>query len=300
MRAHVFLPVVAIFSARLVWASDVLSVSGRSWVDAAGSQTLISALPASGSVKGTSDIGSTATTNYKLDEATLRFTFQHLLSGSVGSSITSDSTFGFTTAYPLLYSMSGNYSVTQPLWTSAPPQLSINALLGQSNGYLTFAAPHGSSNDGSSLSISSAGLPIEGEILEPGQRYEAAFSAAMQASAAGSAAKAQGSMTFHFSLWGDFNDSGSVGFDDLVDMATHYGVNGASATYANGDMNNDSNIGFDDLIQLAAHYGESFPQGTAAITLVAVPEPCFLACLPLVGLVMRRRRTGRINRRRSF
>ena len=81
-------------------------------------------------------------------------------------------------------------------------------------------------------------------------------------------------------LPGDFNYDGSVGFDDLLTLARHYGL--SDATYEEGDVDGDGTVDFADLVILARDYGRSLDGGAstaagqvgaAAGAPVVVPEP---------------------------
>lgn len=52
---------------------------------------------------------------------------------------------------------------------------------------------------------------------------------------------------------GDANLDGKVDFSDLVILARHYGMTGA--TLADGDFDGDGKVGFEDLVTLARNYG---------------------------------------------
>jgi len=80
-------------------------------------------------------------------------------------------------------------------------------------------------------------------------------------------ASAMGSLKLHFSLRGDLNDDRSVGFDDLLVLAQHYGQSGV--TYAQGDIDGDGKVAFEDLLILSQKYGES----ATAPAIAPVPEP---------------------------
>lgn len=95
---------------------------------------------------------------------------------------------------------------------------------------------------------------------------------------------------------GDVNTDGAVDFADLLTLAQHYGLSGATRSL--GDLNSDEAVGFSDLLLLAQHYGEQFgivPQvATGLASVASVPAPTTLALLPMVfgALLLRRRRPG--------
>ena len=64
-----------------------------------------------------------------------------------------------------------------------------------------------------------------------------------------------------FTLTGDVNHDGSVGFSDLLVLAQHYGTAG---TFSAGDVNYDGTVGFADLLLMAQNYGKSLPNPSAA------------------------------------
>lgn len=102
-------------------------------------------------------------------------------------------------------------------------------------------------------------------------------------------------------LPGDANCDGKVDFTDLVTMARHYRMTGA--TWTEGDFDLDGKVDFADLVLLARNYGQTLtgsqlgqldPAFRADVekAFAEVPEP---ACLPLVSLavaVLARRRPG--------
>lgn len=66
--------------------------------------------------------------------------------------------------------------------------------------------------------------------------------------------------SFNFNwLRGDFNLNGSVDFNDLLVVAQHYGINGA--TYSTGDLNWDGLVNFNDLLAMAQRYGNVLVNG---------------------------------------
>jgi hypothetical protein len=94
---------------------------------------------------------------------------------------------------------------------------------------------------------------------------------------------------------GDANADGSVGFADLVKVASNFGVNTGLARWADGDFDGDGNIGFTDLVAAASAFGLSGPQPGSTIDLAAigVPEPGALGLVGLTVLLLRRNRNAR-------
>ena len=87
------------------------------------------------------------------------------------------------------------------------------------------------------------------------------------------------------SLPGDANADGSVGFDDLLILAQHYGLL-KGATLQQGDFNADGKVDFSDLLILAQHYGDH----SGAATVAPAPEPTAAALLCVGALALLRRR----------
>jgi hypothetical protein len=71
--------------------------------------------------------------------------------------------------------------------------------------------------------------------------------------AAGNAMLVNSSLDF-FSLLGDADRDGTVGFNDLVALSQHYGQAG---NYGEGDLDGDGTIGFSDLVILSQNYNET-------------------------------------------
>lgn len=118
------------------------------------------------------------------------------------------------------------------------------------------------------------------------------------------------SVLVRYTLNGDANLDGSVGFADLVAVAQHYGQNindpvGSPATFTNstwthGDFNYDGSVGFADLVAVAQNYGGALPSAVPgasadfnadmAAAFASVPEPSgALIVLGAVGLSLGRR-----------
>jgi T5SS/PEP-CTERM-associated repeat protein len=106
-----------------------------------------------------------------------------------------------------------------------------------------------------------------------------------------------------YTLRGDANLDGSVGFADLVKVAQNYNNNSGLASWDIGDFNYDGNVGFADLVALAQNYNGALPSGPIAgapdgfgqdlrAAFASVPEPAGVGgfALVAVGLCHRRRR----------
>ncbi len=64
------------------------------------------------------------------------------------------------------------------------------------------------------------------------------------------------SLIVRYTLAGDSDLDGSVGFADLLAVSRNYGIN-AGATWSQGDFNYDGRVDFTDLLTLARQYGQS-------------------------------------------
>jgi probable HAF family extracellular repeat protein len=102
----------------------------------------------------------------------------------------------------------------------------------------------------------------------------------------------------------DANGDGTVGFDDLLILAQHYGIS-SGGTWQVDDFNGDGGVGFDDLLILAQHYGatlsDSQPGGLGAASAVRVPEPASILLSATAALLAlpRYRRAVQMDRRRN-
>ena len=260
--------------------------------DASAAAKSIAGIPSSGAVSAGSSDGSTASISYQLSDTSLRFSSRQLVSGAIGSAAESDGALYFVPREDFHWELSGfEYASGAPLWTSEPPTgkavASISGLfqiqgVGPAPFDVDLSSPGSFTLDG----------PAAG-TFRSGITYPFSFYERLSGVQAGSAGQAAGQVSMSLELLGDTNNDSSVGFDDLVTMARHYGASGADATYANGDFNLDGNVGFDDLVILGRRYGESLP--TVAATVESLPEPGMV--LPATVLLMlsacrTRRRTG--------
>jgi uncharacterized protein (DUF2141 family) len=151
-------------------------------------------------------------------------------------------------------------------------------------------------------------LPVDDYVRLVAGTYTLSIGAGADASVTGGATmqasySADGSsgLSLKFLPEGDANADGTVGFDDLLILAQHYGQSGAS--FPTGDFNGDGVVNFEDLLLLAQNYGQSTNalQTTAALTDQAapgpVPEPGSLLLMGLIATAgLRRRRQARVTR----
>lgn len=105
---------------------------------------------------------------------------------------------------------------------------------------------------------------------------------------------------------GDLNLDGNVSISDFIDLASNFGVSGAS--WAEGDLNYDGSVSIADFIDLAANFGTSYagevfpvnPEDAAKLTQfaadhgISVPEPGLIA-FAVVGILVASRRRLRIH-----
>lgn len=149
------------------------------------------------------------------------------------------------------------------------------------------------------LGDSATSLAVDDYVLLPAGDYTLSAGTGADVSLNGGAAgqitySADGSVnvSLKFLPQGDANANGTVGFDDLLILAQHYGQSGAS--FPMGDFNGDGMVNFQDLLILAQNYGQSTNAPAAA---GPVPEP---GLLPMIGLAavagLKRRRWPRITR----
>jgi hypothetical protein len=111
------------------------------------------------------------------------------------------------------------------------------------------------------------------------------------------------SLLLRYTLIGDADLDGAVGFSDLVAIAQHYGTAAGANGWSTGDFNYDGQIDFADLVALAQNYSGALPSSAAfandfdadvaaAFAQASVPEPATLpiTMLALTGLIRRKRR----------
>ena len=108
-----------------------------------------------------------------------------------------------------------------------------------------------------------------------------------------------------YTLRGDANLDGAVGFADLVAVAQHYGDSSGNATWSIGDFNYDGNVGFADLVAIAQNYGAILPsapisgaslgfEADVAVAMAEAPEPgAGFLLLGAAGMLSFRRRARR-------
>ena len=95
---------------------------------------------------------------------------------------------------------------------------------------------------------------------------------------------------------GDTNFDGAVNFDDLLNLAQHYGsMNG---TYGTGDLNGDAKVDFTDLLLLAQNYGRRITPAPFPAVAQPVPEPTAAISVSTAMLLFLRPRSFGHTRRR--
>lgn len=111
------------------------------------------------------------------------------------------------------------------------------------------------------------------------------------------------SILVRYTLAGDANLDGSVGFADLVKVAQNYGNSSGSAIWTQGDFDYDGKVDFSDLVKVAQTYGGALPASVPefgasfegdlarAFAVAQTPEPgsAGVILLAVAGAVGRRR-----------
>lgn len=111
------------------------------------------------------------------------------------------------------------------------------------------------------------------------------------------------SLIIAYAYRGDTDLNGTVNFDDLLRLATHYGGT-AGKTWSNGDADHDGNVDFDDLLAMAKNYNRTLGlageasssdlfEADFALARALVPEPTVLFAIGLGGAVIGRRSRSR-------
>ena len=96
---------------------------------------------------------------------------------------------------------------------------------------------------------------------------------------------------------GDTNFDGVVNFDDLLNLAQHYGS--ANGTYGTGDLNGDAKVDFTDLLILAQNYGHRIAPAPFPAVIEPVPEPtAAISTSAAMLLFLRARLSGNTTSRR--
>ena len=97
--------------------------------------------------------------------------------------------------------------------------------------------------------------------------------------------------TIKYTLAGDVDLDGAVGFTDLVAVAQNYGRNDATVDWAHGDVTYDGAVSFPDLVAVAQTYGLSLaaslpastPAASAAVAAAPASAPVAAAAPALVA-----------------
>lgn len=205
---------------------------------------------------------------YSFTDAELRLDLKQSRDGLTGSYTTAVGTVGFVPQYDLHYESSATETGSETHYGA-----SVYLLM-----------PRG--NDATLLQENEQnGSHNASGTLFSGTTYALYFNYAVSGQGMpDNGAQVSGSVDLTFFLLGDLNGDRSIGFDDLITLARHYGA--TDATYEMGDIDGDGTVGFNDLVLLARNYGLGIPAASAMSA--AVPEPQIAALLLLAGLLLRR------------
>lgn len=252
------------------------------------------AIPLTAAIEATNGRASNSA-QLELDAQRLSVSHQGQLSGAGPSSAELFGDLWFSSRYDLHYEVSGSLQVSVPdadgsdntTWVTMRAALrrADGATFYSGDSYI-FVPPH------TTVRQDYASLPemvgATSGTLFAGPVYEFQFSNLVDLMFGPTAVvgpSSTGVVALALSVLGDLNNDRSVGFDDLLSLAQHYG---RPANYAQGDINGDGKVTFTDLLTLSQRFGQSVPAGAA--TASPVPEPGAVAAVVLLGPIARPRR----------
>jgi len=163
------------------------------------------------------------------------------ISGYAMSDAVIGATLYFTPSYDLHYEIRDTFTVTssKTVTTAAHMDAEINRFPGHpvffASGFQDTPVPADTTVMQDAPSLRAVIGNPAGSLLA-GTRYDFHFEEGIAAAPSGvvQGARATGDLALTFSLRGDLKGDRSVGFDDLLTVAQHYGQSGA--TYAAGDI----------------------------------------------------------------
>jgi autotransporter-associated beta strand protein len=264
--------------------SSGVTVNGGGTFEAAGGQTIRSAVVNDGSVRITRGAPGNPATQLTIGDGTQTFADASTSALSIGGGTVDVSDNGLVLRF-------------------APG--SGAAAAGVIRGYL------GSARNGGDWR--GPGIAADEAIADPGDRAVGyTLSSELLGTSGGSfmgGAVDGSSVLVRATVIGDATLDGEVDFADLVRLAQNYNSSGAGVGWFDGDFNYDGTVDFNDLVGLAQHYDAAMPagpvagapvefQGDLVAAFAGVPEP---SAVGLMGLFLamgcarnrkRRRRRG--------